>query len=91
MKKVFIDAVDKNVAAVIVFGKAADSKLYVDAAYTTQVEEAVVVDAFVKGTLLVIDGDATLKPVKVEGNKVLTLDYASSTLSATEWVAKAAE
>jgi hypothetical protein len=91
MKKVFIDAVDKNVAAVIVFGKAADSKLYVDAAYTTQVEEAVVVDAFIKGTLLVIDGDATLKPVKVEGNKVLTLDYASSTLSATEWEAKAAE
>ena len=91
MTKVFIDASDKYVAAVIVFGKAADSKLYVDAAYTTQVEEAVVVDAFVKGTLLVIDGDATLKPVKVEGNKVLTLDYASSTLSATEWVAKAAE
>lgn len=91
MKKVFIDAVDKNVAAVIVFGKAADSKLYIDAAYTTQVEEAVVVDAFVKGTLLVVDGDATLKPVKIEGNKVLTLDYASSTLSATEWVAKAAE
>lgn len=91
MKKLFIDAVDKNVAAVVVFGKAADSKLYVDAEYTTQVEEAVVVDAFVKNTLLVVDGDATLKPVKLEGNKVLTLDYASSTLSATEWVAKAAE
>lgn len=91
MKKVFIDAVDKFVAAVIVFGKSSDSKLYVDAEYTTQVEEAVVVDAFVKGTLLIMDGDTTLKPVKLEGNKVLTLDYASSTVSATEWEAKAAE
>lgn len=91
MKKIFIDASDKYVAAVIVYGKASDSKLYVDAEYTTQAEEADVADAFIKNQLVVMDEDVALKPVKLDGNKVLTIDYASSTVSATEWTAKAAE
>lgn len=91
MKKIFIDASDKYVAAVVVYGKAADSKLYVDAEYTTQAEEAEVADAFIKNQLVVMDDDVALKPVKLDGNKVLTIDYASSTVSATEWTAKAAE
>lgn len=91
MKKIFIDASDKYVAAVIVYGKASDSKLYVDAEYTTQAEEADVADAFIKNQLVVMDDDVALKPVKLDGNSVLTIDYASSTVSATEWTAKAAE
>lgn len=91
MTKVFIDADDKYVAAVIVYGKSADSKLYVDADYTTQAEAAAVADAFLKGVLVVKNGTKVFKPVKVDGNKVLTIDYASSTVSATEWTAKAAE
>lgn len=91
MKKIFIDASDKYVAAVVVYGKASDSKLYVDAEYTTQAEEADVADAFIKNQLVVMDDDVALKPVKLDGNKVLTIDYASSTVSATEWTAKAAE
>ena len=92
MKKIFIDASDKYVAAVVVYGKAADSKLYIDAEYTTQAEEADVADAFVKNQLVVMAADdVVLKPVKLDGNKVLTIDYASSTVSATEWTAKAAE
>lgn len=91
MKKIFIDASDKYVAAVVVYGKAADSKLYVDAEYTTQAEEADVADAFIKNQLVVMDDDVALKPVKLDGNTVLTIDYASSTVSATEWTAKAAE
>ena len=91
MKKIFIDASDKYVAAVVVYGKAADSKLYVDAEYTTQAEEADVADAFIKNQLVVMDDDVALKPVKLDGNKVLTIDYASSTVFATEWTAKAAE
>lgn len=91
MKKIFIDACDKYVAAVVVYGKASDSKLYVDAEYTTQAEEADVADAFIKNQLVVMDDDVALKPVKLDGNNVLTIDYASSTVSATEWTAKAAE
>ena len=91
MKKIFIDASDKYVAAIVVYGKAADSKLYVDAEYTTQAEEADVADAFIKNQLVVMDDDVALKPVKLDGNTVLTIDYASSTVSATEWTAKAAE
>ena len=91
MEKLFIDASDKYVAAVIVYGKSADSKLYVDADYSAQAGEAEVADAFVKGILVVKNGNKVFKPVKVDGNKVTTIDYASSTVSATEWTAKAAE
>lgn len=91
MEKLFIDASDKYVAAVIVYGKSADSKLYVDAEYSAQAGEAEVADAFVKGILVVKNGNKIFKPVKVDGNKVTTIDYASSTVSATEWTAKAAE
>jgi hypothetical protein len=91
MTKVFIDAADKYIAAVIVYGKTSDSKLYVDAEYTTQAEEAAVADAFLKGVLVVKNSTKVFKPVKVDGNKVLTIDYSSSTVSATEWTAKAAE
>ena len=31
MNKIFIDAVDKNVAAMVVYGKSADKKLYLEA------------------------------------------------------------
>lgn len=91
MEKIYIDVNDKYVAAVVVYGKSADSKLYVDADYTTQAGQAEVADAFVKGILVVKNGTKVFKPVKVDGNKVTTIDYASSTVSATEWTAAAAE
>ena len=81
MKKIFQDAKDKYVTAVIVFAKAADHKLYVDAEFTTQVGEAVVLDAFLKGVLVVADGTAFVRPVKVDGNEV---DVDGTTYEAAE-------
>ena len=89
MEKKFIDASDKYVAAVIVYGKTSDSKLYVDAEYTTQANAVDVIDAFVKGILVVKNGTKVFRPVKADANKVTTIDYASSTVSATDWSAKA--
>ena len=70
MKKIFQDAKDKYVTAVIVFAKAADHKLYDDAEFTTQSKEAVVKDAFLKGVLVVASGTAFVRPGKVDGNEV---------------------
>lgn len=91
MEKIFQDANDKYVTAIVVYGKAADSKLYVDADFSAQVEESVVKDAFDKGVLMVKVGTASYRPVKVAANKVLVVDFASGSVSATEFQAKAAE
>lgn len=90
MEKIFQDAKDKYVTAVIVYGKASDSKLYVDAEYSAQVDQAVVEDAFDKGVLMVKVGSSSFRPVKIAANKVTIVDLSSGTVSATEFAAKAA-
>lgn len=91
MDKIFQDAKDKYVTAVIVYGKSSNSKLYNEAAYTNQADQAVVTDAFLKGVLLVKVGDALYRPVKVDGVKVTIAELAGSPAAATltEYSAKA--
>lgn len=89
MKKIFDDAKHKNVSAFVVFAKAADSKIYEDAAYTTQVKQADVEDAYNHGRLVVMNGDVALKPVALDANKVATIDVSGTTVSGAEWAAVA--
>ena len=89
MEKIFQDAKDKYVAAVVVYGKASDSKLYVDADFSEQAGIDVVKDAFDKGVLVVKVGDAAFRPVKVAGVKATVIDVVSGAVSATEFSAKA--
>lgn len=91
MEKIFQDAKDKYVTAVIVYGKTTDSKIYVDADFSEQASIDVVKDAFEKGVLMVKVGDAEFRPVKVAGVKVAVIDVVSAAVSATEFSAKAAE
>ena len=91
MEKIFQDAKDKYVTAVIVYGKAADSKLYIDSNYSEQVTQEVVEDAFNKGVLMVKVGTASFRPVKVAANKVTVVDLSSGSVTATEFSAKASE
>ena len=91
MEMIFQDAKDKYVTAVVVYGKASDSKLYVDAEYSKQVDQAVVEDAFDKNVLLVKVGTTKYRPVKVAANKVTVIDLVSGAVTATEFQAKAAE
>lgn len=93
MNKIFEQSKDLHVANYVVYGKAADKKLYVDAAFTTQADEADVADAFAKGRLLVVLGDAHHAPVIVEDEKVTVITVTGEgTLTATPVVysAKAA-
>lgn len=94
MLKIFDDAKDKNVANYVVFGKAADSKIYVDEAFETQATQAEIEDAFKKGRLAVAvddgnDGYNYLVPFALEANKVITATLVSTTLTATAWEAEA--
>ena len=91
MEKIFQDAKDKYVTAVIVYGKTSDSKIYVDSNYSAQVDQAVVEDAFDKGVLMVKVGSASFRPVKITANKVTVVDLSGGTVSATEFAAKAAD
>lgn len=93
MDRIFQDAVDQHVTALVVYGKTADSKIYKEAAYTNQVEEAVVLDAFLKGTLMVKVGTSYFRPVKVAANKVTIAELSGTPAAATltEYSAKAAD
>lgn len=91
MNKIFIDSVDKNVAALVVYGKSADKKLYLEAGYTNQAAQADVEDAFTKNLLLVKVGNDFFKPIKISGNKVTIADLVSTTVTLTEYQAKASE
>ena len=91
MEKIFQDAKDKYVTAVVVYGKAADSKIYVDADFTEQAPIDAVKDAFEKGVLMVKVGEAEFRPVKVAGVKVTVVDFANAAVTATEFAAKALE
>ena len=89
MNKIFDDAKHKNVAAFVVYGKAADSKIYVDAEYETQATQADVEDAFNHGRLIVMNGDVALVPVALDANKVATIDVTGTTVAGAEWEALA--
>lgn len=77
---------DQHVRAVVLYGKAADHKLYADAKYTMKVAAADIEDAFKKGMLLINDSTNLLRPVKFAANKVTTVDGTTS-VTGTEWSA----
>lgn len=78
---------DQHACSVIVFGKTADHKLYADKKYTEKLSKAIVEDLFRKGLLMVDDGTSLLRPVKMAGAKVTTVDGTTS-VTGTEWSAE---
>lgn len=91
MNKIFEQSKDLHVRNYVVYGNASDNKLYYEATYTNQVTEADLVDAFVKGALLIDDGTNKLVPVSIADNTVKTIDGTSSSATLVTWTAKAAE
>lgn len=95
MEKKYITANEKNVGALVAYGKAADSKLYYESTYTTQVTQADAENAFSLGLLLIKDSTKLLKPITMDGNKVLTASMVAgdsgSTFTPVEWACVAPE
>ena len=54
MDKIFDQAKDKNVAAIVIYGKGSDGKAYADANGTTQLETSELKDAFLKRAVIQI-------------------------------------
>lgn len=57
MERIFNDAKDKNVAAVVIYGKSGDTKAYTDAACTKQFKTSALKDAFLKRAIIKIGTD----------------------------------
>lgn len=87
MNKVYDDAKDKNVGAVVVYGDSTDGKLYVEAsgANKTQVTDKEAKDLFIKGRLIIDVAGDLFAPVNVIGSDVTTAGLVESTVTLTKW------
>ena len=57
MDKIFDQAKDKNVAAIVIYGKGSDGKAYADANGTLQLKTSELKDAFLKRAVIKIGTD----------------------------------
>jgi hypothetical protein len=82
MERIFDQAKDKNVAAIIVYGKGSDGKAYVDAAGTTQYKTSALKDAFLKRAIVQIGSDYFVPVSFTVATNIGTLTYAKAGSSA---------
>lgn len=79
MAKIFQQAKDKNVAAVLIYEKTSETKAYKDAAYTVQYTTSELKDAFLKGAVIVLAAGGYAKPINYsETSSVGSVGYAKS-------------
>ena len=91
MEPIYEQSKDLHIRNFVAFGKAADSKLYKESTFTTQIKEAELQEMFKKGMLLINTGEeAFAVAVCVNGEKAYTV-AASTSVAVTEWSALAAE
>lgn len=89
MEKIYERFDDVNVRNFVVYGKAADSKLYYEPDYKTQVTQNDLENAFVKGALMIVDGSSKLVPIVLTNNTVKTVKSGSTALEFATWSAAA--
>ena len=76
MSKIYNDAKDKNVAAVLVYKKTNQTKAYKDADLTEQYTTSELQDAFIKGAIIVLEDESMVKPIKFEiSSSIGTISY----------------
>lgn len=78
MSKIYEDANEQHVRAVVIYKKSAsDSKAYVDSGYTTQFTTSELKNAFLKGAVIALPSDGGfVKPVKyAEASSVGSVYY----------------
>lgn len=83
MERIFDQAKDKNVAAIVVYGKGTDGKAYVDAAGTTQYKTSALKDAFLKRAIVQIGSDYFVPIAFTVSSNVGTLTYTKAGTTAT--------
>lgn len=78
MEKIYDQAKDKNVAAIVIYGKGTDGKAYVDAAGTTQYKTSALKDAFLKRAIVQIGTDYFVPVALSVASNVATVTYAKA-------------
>ena len=78
MDKIFDQAKDKNVAAIVIYGKGSDGKAYADANGTTQLKTSELKDAFLKRAIIQIGTEYFIPVTFSITSNVGTVKYAKS-------------
>ena len=76
MDKIFDQAKDKNVAAIVIYGKGSDGKAYADANGTTQLKTSELKDAFLKRAIIQIGTEYFIPVAFSITSNVGTVKYA---------------
>lgn len=85
MNKKYVDANDKYVKSVILYGNPSDYKLYLDEAYTIPVYDSFLAMLFAKDDALIsVNGDL-FNPVSMSGSKIKTINEDDGSISLVEW------
>lgn len=83
MEKIYDQAKDKNVAALVIYGKGSDGKAYADADGKTQLKTSELQDAFIKRAVIKI-GTAYYIPIGFSvASDIGSVTYATTTGSDT--------
>ena len=78
MDKIFDQAKDKNVAAIVIYGKGSDGKAYADAAGTTQMKTSELKDAFLKRAVISIGTNYFVPVAFAVASDIGTVTYAKA-------------
>lgn len=78
MDKIFDQAKDKNVAAIVIYGKGSDGKAYADANGTIQLKTSELKDAFLKRAVIQIGTEYFIPVTFSITSNVGTVKYAKS-------------
>ena len=78
MNKIFDQAKDKNVAAIVIYGKGSDGKAYADANGTIQLKTSELKDAFLKRAVIQIGTEYFIPVTFSITSNVGTVKYAKS-------------
>lgn len=76
MNVIYDQAKDKNVAAIVIYGKSADTKAYVDSGCTTQFKTSELKDAFIKRAIIQIATEYFIPVSFTVSGDVGTVKYA---------------
>lgn len=78
MAKIYDQAKDKNVAAIVIYGKGTDGQAYVDAEGKTQFKTSELKDAFLKRAVVQIGSDYFIPVAFSVASNVGTVIYAKA-------------
>ena len=76
MDRLFDQAKDKNVAAIMIYGKSGETKAYVDSDGTKQFKTSELQDAFLKRAIIKIGDDYFIPVSFTVASKIGTVTYA---------------